>query len=116
MTDGFTRSFRATESGNRSPLSWPGTLWVEPRHRTDGRSWRGTRDTQEAGGRSQARVPQWRGHYGSTGAEFASDLDGVPALHRENLEVMNGVHSNAAGPHRWLSTHPSGEPGCGGLV
>jgi glyoxylase-like metal-dependent hydrolase (beta-lactamase superfamily II) len=36
-------------------------------------------------------------------AEFASDLDGVPAVHREKLEVMNGVHSNAAGLHRWLS-------------
>ncbi len=37
-------------------------------------------------------------------AEFASDLDGVPDVHREKLEVMNGVHSNAAGLHRWLST------------
>jgi glyoxylase-like metal-dependent hydrolase (beta-lactamase superfamily II) len=35
--------------------------------------------------------------------EFASDLDGVPDVHREKLEVMNGVHSNAAGLHRWLS-------------
>jgi glyoxylase-like metal-dependent hydrolase (beta-lactamase superfamily II) len=40
-------------------------------------------------------------------AEFASDLDGVAEEHREKLEVMNGVHSNAAGLHRWLSTrHP----------
>ncbi len=30
-------------------------------------------------------------------AEFASDLDGVAEEHREKLEVMNGVHSNAAG-------------------
>jgi len=37
-------------------------------------------------------------------AEFASDLDGVPDVHREKLDVMNGVHSNAAGLHRWLST------------
>lgn len=35
---------------------------------------------------------------------FESDLDGVPAVHREKLEVMNGVHSNAAGLTRWLST------------
>jgi glyoxylase-like metal-dependent hydrolase (beta-lactamase superfamily II) len=35
---------------------------------------------------------------------FESDLDGVPEVHREKLEVMNGVHSNAAGLHRWLST------------
>jgi glyoxylase-like metal-dependent hydrolase (beta-lactamase superfamily II) len=37
-------------------------------------------------------------------AAFQSDLDGVPEPHREKLEVMNGVHSNAAGLHRWLST------------
>ncbi len=35
---------------------------------------------------------------------FASDLDGVPEEHREKLDVMNGVHSNAAGLRRWLST------------
>ena len=34
---------------------------------------------------------------------FASDLDGVPEEHREKLDVMNGVHSNAAGLQRWLS-------------
>lgn len=34
---------------------------------------------------------------------FASDLDGVADRHREKLEVMNGVHSNAAGLARWLS-------------
>ncbi len=37
-------------------------------------------------------------------AEFASDLDDVPAAQREKLDVMNGVHSNAAGLQRWLST------------
>jgi glyoxylase-like metal-dependent hydrolase (beta-lactamase superfamily II) len=37
-------------------------------------------------------------------AEFESDMDGVAPEHREKLEVMNGVHSNAAGLHRWLST------------
>jgi glyoxylase-like metal-dependent hydrolase (beta-lactamase superfamily II) len=40
--------------------------------------------------------------------EFASDLDGVAEEHREKLEVMNGVHSNAAGLHRWLSTRHAG--------
>ncbi len=45
---------------------------------------------------------------------FSSDLDGVPEEHREKLEVMNGVHSNAAGLRRWLSLrdlpgHGSGE-------
>jgi len=42
--------------------------------------------------------------------EFRSDLDGVPDEHREKLEVMNGVHSNAAGLHRWLShRRPAGD-------
>ncbi|GAC1312446.1 MAG: hypothetical protein NVSMB16_09280 [Acidimicrobiales bacterium] len=36
------------------------------------------------------------------GAAFAADLDGVPAEHREKLETLNGVHSNAAGLRRWL--------------
>ncbi|HUY66354.1 MAG TPA: MBL fold metallo-hydrolase [Acidimicrobiales bacterium] len=36
--------------------------------------------------------------------EFQSDLDGVPEVHLRKLEVMNGVHSNAAGLHRWLAT------------
>ena len=39
--------------------------------------------------------------------EFESDLDGVPDEHRHKLEVMNGVHSNAAGLHRWLTTRAS---------
>ncbi len=41
-------------------------------------------------------------------AAFASDLDGVPTEHREKLDVMNGVHSNAAGLQRWLSTRSHG--------
>ena len=44
-------------------------------------------------------------------AAFESDLDGVPDEHREKLEVMNGVHSNAAGLERWLTTRPSGASG-----
>lgn len=41
---------------------------------------------------------------------FASDLDGVPEEHREKLEVMNGVHSNAAGLQRWLAGRSAGSP------
>ena len=44
---------------------------------------------------------------------FASDLDGVPDEHRQKLEVMNGVHSNAAGLQRWLAGRawdPAGSP------
>jgi glyoxylase-like metal-dependent hydrolase (beta-lactamase superfamily II) len=35
---------------------------------------------------------------------FAADMEGVPDAHKQKLEVMNGVHSNAAGLQRWLST------------
>ena len=35
---------------------------------------------------------------------FEGDMAGVPEEHRQKLDVMNGVHSNAAGLHRWLST------------
>ena len=42
--------------------------------------------------------------------EFQSDLDGVPDVHRQKLEVMNGVHSNAAGLYRWLSTRDTAPP------
>ncbi len=37
-------------------------------------------------------------------AAFEGDMAGVSDAHREKLDVMNGVHSNAAGLHRWLST------------
>ena len=35
---------------------------------------------------------------------FAVDTERVPAEHREKLETLNGVHSNAAGFRRWLET------------
>ena len=35
---------------------------------------------------------------------FASDLAEVDEAHREKLETLNGVHSNAAGFRRWLDT------------
>ena len=41
---------------------------------------------------------------------FAHDLDGVPEEHRQKLEVMNGVHSNAAGLQRWLTGRDGGGP------
>jgi glyoxylase-like metal-dependent hydrolase (beta-lactamase superfamily II) len=46
-------------------------------------------------------------------AAFESDLDGVPEEHREKLEVMNGVHSNAAGLGRWLANRSPGTSGTG---
>jgi glyoxylase-like metal-dependent hydrolase (beta-lactamase superfamily II) len=45
---------------------------------------------------------------------FASDLQGVPDVHREKLDVMNGVHSNAAGLQRWLSTRTGATDSDGG--
>jgi glyoxylase-like metal-dependent hydrolase (beta-lactamase superfamily II) len=46
---------------------------------------------------------------------FESDLEGVPEEHRQKLEVMNGVHSNAAGLERWLTLRSadSGDTGAG---
>ena len=37
-------------------------------------------------------------------AAFAADITGVDAAHREKLDTLNGVHSNAAGFRRWLDT------------
>jgi glyoxylase-like metal-dependent hydrolase (beta-lactamase superfamily II) len=41
-------------------------------------------------------------------ARFNSALDGIAPEHREKIEVLNGVHSNAAGLRRWIETrmHP----------
>jgi glyoxylase-like metal-dependent hydrolase (beta-lactamase superfamily II) len=39
---------------------------------------------------------------------FADDLVSVGEDHREKLETLNGVHSNAAGLRRWLETRESG--------
>jgi glyoxylase-like metal-dependent hydrolase (beta-lactamase superfamily II) len=41
---------------------------------------------------------------------FASDLSDVDAAHREKLETLNGVHSNAAGFRRWLDTRGGTRP------
>ncbi len=35
-------------------------------------------------------------------AAFGGDLDAVEPEHREKLETLNGIHSNAAGFRRWL--------------
>ncbi|MGH9153915.1 MAG: MBL fold metallo-hydrolase [Acidimicrobiales bacterium] len=47
-------------------------------------------------------------------AAFAADLAGVGEAHREKLETLNGVHSNAAGLRRWLEGRsPSGGAAAG---
>ena len=42
---------------------------------------------------------------------FDSDLAGLAPEHLEKLEVMNGVHSNAAGLRRWLDHREQPAPG-----
>jgi lysophospholipase L1-like esterase len=39
---------------------------------------------------------------------FAAELEGVDPVHREKLETLNGIHSNAAGFRRWLETRNHG--------
>ncbi len=46
-------------------------------------------------------------------AAFSYELDDVPAEHREKLETLNGVHSNAAGFRRWLDTRHTHTQGDG---
>jgi glyoxylase-like metal-dependent hydrolase (beta-lactamase superfamily II) len=41
---------------------------------------------------------------------FAADVSDVDAAHREKLDTLNGVHSNAAGFRRWLDTRADGGP------
>jgi len=48
-------------------------------------------------------------------AAFGGDLDGVDPEHKEKLETLNGIHSNAAGFRRWLDKradhgHPHHHP------
>jgi glyoxylase-like metal-dependent hydrolase (beta-lactamase superfamily II) len=39
---------------------------------------------------------------------FAADVAGIPEEHRQKLETLNGVHSNAAGFRRWLEQREQG--------
>ena len=39
---------------------------------------------------------------------FADDLTGIDDKHRDKLDTLNGVHSNAAGFKRWLETRGDG--------
>jgi glyoxylase-like metal-dependent hydrolase (beta-lactamase superfamily II) len=40
---------------------------------------------------------------------FGKDLAAVEPAHKDKLETLNGIHSNAAGLRRWLETHRSSE-------
>src|SRR4051812_40649086 len=44
---------------------------------------------------------------------FTGDLTGVDPQHKEKLETLNGVHSNAAGFRRWLEKRAEGPAGDG---
>jgi glyoxylase-like metal-dependent hydrolase (beta-lactamase superfamily II) len=45
---------------------------------------------------------------------FGDQLDGIEPEHREKLETLNGIHSNAAGFKRWLETRGGHHHGPGG--
>jgi glyoxylase-like metal-dependent hydrolase (beta-lactamase superfamily II) len=51
-------------------------------------------------------------------AAFAADLSDVDPSHREKLETLNGVHSNAAGLERWIASRDGAVPrgGAAGLA
>ncbi|MGH9060197.1 MAG: hypothetical protein ACRDZY_11890, partial [Acidimicrobiales bacterium] len=59
------------------------------------RSWAAVAEAAFAGGRDIASA--LAGAYGH-------ELDGVDPARREQLETLNGFHSNAAGLRRWLET------------
>jgi glyoxylase-like metal-dependent hydrolase (beta-lactamase superfamily II) len=59
------------------------------------RAWTGTAEQAYRDGRDIA---------GALAERFGAELDGVDQAHREKLETLNGVHSNAAGLRRWLET------------
>ena len=44
-------------------------------------------------------------------AAFAGELAGIDPAHREKLETLNGMHSNAAGFRRWLEQRQGHEHG-----
>jgi glyoxylase-like metal-dependent hydrolase (beta-lactamase superfamily II) len=44
-------------------------------------------------------------------AAFGGDLAEVDEVHREKLETLNGIHSNAAGFRRWLDQRADQRPG-----
>ena len=39
---------------------------------------------------------------------FGAELEGIDPVHKEKLETLNGIHSNAAGFRRWLETRNPG--------
>ena len=45
---------------------------------------------------------------GALDRAFAADISGVDEVHREKLDTLNGVHSNAAGFRRWLDARAQG--------
>ena len=44
-------------------------------------------------------------------ARFDPLLGDIDAEHKEKLDIMNGVHSNAAGFRRWLEGRDTATPG-----
>ena len=56
---------------------------------------------------AEAALPQGVDIAEALSARFDAALRGVDPAHREKLETLNGVHSNAAGFRRWLEGAPS---------
>ena len=53
-------------------------------------------------------VPRGSRHRHRLDEAFGQELKGVDPVHREKLETLNGIHSNAAGFRRWLETRGNG--------
>ncbi len=47
---------------------------------------------------------------GALGERFSGDVAGIAPKHREKLETLNGIHSNAAGLKRWLEQKATTAP------
>ena len=83
----------------RPASPWPTTGWCPTR------STRSTRPRRCcAAGPGWPRTAWREGHdiAAALAAAFGHELDAVDPEHREKLETLNGIHSNAAGFRRWL--------------
>ena len=71
----------------------------------------GGRYPAAVGGGGRGGLPERRGHRRRPGRRLRRGHGRRPREHRRKLEVMNGVHSNAAGLRRWMEGRSSEESG-----
>ena len=92
----------SSRAGRHQPLRWPITAWAaggsagiagRGRARTLAREWAETAAQAFAEGADIADA---------LAARFDPLLGDIDPAHKEKLDIMNGVHSNAAGFRRWL--------------